>query len=70
MPVTGCIEFFNMVRADASRVRSTFTLLDAAHRGVILSKVQNHFNCIRFGSERIKEGMKEFPFLFLALAHF
>ncbi len=34
------------VRADASRVTSTFTftLIDAARRGAILGKVRNHFN--------------------------
>jgi hypothetical protein len=37
------------VQADASRVTSTFTCIDAAHRGVILGKVQNYFDRIRLG---------------------
>jgi hypothetical protein len=31
-------------------VTSTFTFIDAAHRGVILGKVQNNFNRIRLGN--------------------
>jgi hypothetical protein len=41
------------VQADASRAISTFTFIDAAHRGVILAKVQNYFNRMRFGNAAV-----------------